>query len=464
MIGIVKTIDGVKKIVPLDKQLVAGLDSNIPDNAILKYNNNRVEDSKWQITNPAVGVNAFTNVDNNRVIVIDKGCSRNKIYSDVDLSRETILIGINNTAKDTGYQVAFGDGNYLSTSCDSTGIALGNANAGTLTGTGFMQLTGVLNCRCVDPNSGNATDISIISGINNIDYGLTVYRAECPEEAANAGKAANVTTGINNVVNQSWSNVYGLDNHLDGGWACVEGQPSVAYGSIFVFGNGNHACGAAVNVFGLNNIVQNALNSAAIGVANCLYGNRAGVRYNQFALGLNNQSYNANTITIGTQGANYAYGGIIIGNASQTDQNATNSIAIGTGAYAKSCCGFIMSEMVSGTGIVGRKRFITGSGALCDFANFMTANAMESRNFHGYVYFPGATLSLGFKNVFDSNPMRTCTIADPFFSSGHWALIGDHSYAWHVRGNNMWDDYYNTDDLYTINPAMFMHVAAEVII
>lgn len=464
MIGIVKTIDGVKKIVPLDKQLVAGLDSNIPDNAILKYNSNKVVDSKWQITNPVVGVNAFTNVDANRTIVIDKGCAKNKICSDVDLSRETILIGINNTAKDTGYQVALGDGNYLSTSCDSTGIALGNANAGTITGTGYMQLTGVLNCRRVDPNSGNATDISIISGINNIDYGLTVYRAECPEEAANAGKAANVTTGIYNVVNQSWSNVYGLDNHLDGGWACVEGQTSVTYGSIFVFGNGNHACGAVVNVFGLNNLAQNALNSTAIGVANCLYGNRAGVRYNQFALGINNASYNANTITIGSQGTNYAYGGIIIGNASQTDASATNSIAIGTGAYSKYCCGFTMSEMVSGTGIVGRKRLITGSGALCDFANFMTANAMESRNFHGYVYFPGATLSLGFKNVFDSNPMRTCTIADPFFSSGHWALPGDHPYAWHIRGNNLWDDYYNTDDLYTINPAAFMHVAAEVII
>lgn len=464
MIGIVKTIDGVKKIVPLDKQLVAGLDSNIPDNAILKFSSNKVVDSKWQITNPATGVNAFTNVDSNRVLIIDKGNAKNKICNDVDLSRETLLVGMNNTAKDTGYQLAFGDGNYISASCDATGIALGNANAATLTGTGYLQLTGVLNCRCVDPNSGKATDISIISGLSNIDYGLTVYRAECPDEYANAGKAANTITGINNIVKQSWSNVYGLDNHLDGGWACVEGQPDAAYGSIFVFGNGNHACGAAVNVFGLNNVVQHGLNSVAIGVANCLYGNRPGVRYNQFALGLNNRSYNGNTISIGTANVNYGYGSIIIGNASQTDAGATNSIAIGNGAYSKYCCGFTMSEVISGTGIVGRKKFITGSGALCDFANFMTANAMENRNFHGYVHLPGATLSLTFKNIFDTNPQRTCNITDPFFSSGHWALIADHSYAWHVRGNNMWDDYYNSDDLYTINPALLMHVAAEVII
>ena len=155
MIGIVKTIDGVKKIVPLDKQLVAGLDSNIPDNAILKFSNadNRVVSTGWrevvQCNGQVHSLTLASAATSNRSIDMTRGYSPNAwgTYNWECPDRDRMAIGAANQMNGYGFKQAYGFANIACPMCDSTTILLGSVNAQCVGATSGLALgVGVFNC------------------------------------------------------------------------------------------------------------------------------------------------------------------------------------------------------------------------------------------------------------------------------------------------------------------------------
>lgn len=462
MIGIVKTIDGVKKIVPLDKQLVAGLDSNIPDNAILKFSNadNRVVSTGWrevvQCNGQVHSLTLASAATSNRAIDITRSFAPNAwgTYNWDCPDRDRMAIGAGNQMNGYGYKQAYGFANVACPMGDSTTILIGSVNCQkTGATTGLAMAAGVSN------NFYHTSGSAIIYGLVNNMYGVCDpdLPAEC---AACVGISESSIFGINNHVCVAWSHAHGSGNTLYG-WASINVTDpetgittnSKALGSSFVFGNSNRAHGAGVVIMGHSNCTMYALNSAIYGIDNHAEGcSDAGYKYNQFLFGINNCSCAFDTIAVGTSNRAYAPASTIVGRWNIVCAGAAGGVAIGNGAVVQNRCGFTRSLIRTGgsgsgpgtstaTNYFTQLWMVSGCGTLEGFYRAMSEFGTKDHNFLGDLKVAlGATCAnFDMMNKYNAASRSEQLSGDIWFTGGNFSF--QDNVEWFISGTNAHDNY-----------------------
>lgn len=323
MVGIVKTVDGVKKIVTLGPTVYTSIDANTPNNAIMMFSNatNKLIDSKLRVRNIGTsGKEIFipTNVG------LSYGNNTFGQYTNCN-TRTKEAFGWANSLCGCGWQHAFGEANFLRNMGDSTSVALGSGNIECVDiSDGLGLYVGVSNRRWSSHQS------SQIIGLGNWDCGLQDLPAVC---AGCIGISGNSIYGINNRVCTAWSNVIGINNQTTGyGGYCKDGTtPVYLVGTVHVFGNDNNLKGSLTYAFGNNNVSNYTLNSFMFGGGNNACGGTSWhTRYNQVLVGLDNLSRGPDMTLIGTANKQCAdtYQGTMVGayQAMCLGQTGTNMI------------------------------------------------------------------------------------------------------------------------------------------
>lgn len=463
MIGIVKTIDGVKKIVPLDKQLVAGLDSNIPDNAILKFSNtnNRVEGTGWKEVVQCNGqIHSLTLVSAascSRSIDISRSYSPNSWgSSNWDYpNRDRMAIGAGNAMNGIGFKQVYGFANVACPMNDSTTIFVGSVNCQKVGATsGLAMGMGVYN------EFSHTIGSAIAYGLSNCVYGIN--SPDLPADlSACVGIAESIVTGIGNKVCTAWSAVYGLNNTA-GGWTSINIEDPDTHvitnqkivGTTFAFGNDNVSHGAGVTTIGGHNTSLYALNSAAIGSENKLCGCTAsGYKYNQFVFGISNCSCGFDTIAIGTSNTSNAPATVNVGHWNTICAGAAGGLAIGNGAYVYHCCGFTRSLIRAGGsgGGVGTTPatqystqiwMVSGCGTLYDFYQAMMHGNTKDHAFVGDIKLSlGATCgTINFMNKV-TGAARTEQLSGDIWFTGAGGFSFQDGVEWFMAGESIHDNY-----------------------
>lgn len=464
MVGIVKTIDGVKKIVPLDKTLAPAMDI-VPNNTIMKFSN---------ATNSLVdtGIRAVSKCDNkvhalnfsglcNKIIDISGGGNNAWGTYNWDCpDRDRLALGSNNQMNGYGYKQVYGFANIACPMGDSTTILLGSANHQVVGAANGLALgVGVFNYFY------NSQGSTAVYGLSNCNYGIC--SADLPAEcAACAGISENAIYGINNKVCTAWSHVHGSGNIL-GGWASLNSTDPTTHvvtnqklvGTLDVFGNSNYAHGVGVLMFGHNNCSCYALNTAIYGIGNFACGcPDAGYKYNQFIFGISNCSCGYDTVAFGTSNTIKAPMATAIGRWNCIDTGAAGGLVIGNGGCAYYHCGFTRSLIRAGgastpnpgasaaTGQSTRIWMVSGCGTLLDFYYAISKEGspygMKQANFQGNLLLKldaGVCAHLDAMNKFSG---ATYTIEQPgsvFFTDGSFSFYDD--VEWFLSGTNTHDNY-----------------------
>ena len=465
MVGIVKTIGGVKKIVPLDKTLAPAMDI-VPDNTIMKFSNatNSLVDTSWkEITKCNGQIRALTlsgTQSCHRAIDITRSTSPNAwgTYNWECPDRDRMAIGAGNQMNGYGFKQAYGFANVACPMNDSTTIFLGSVNCQKAGSTSGLALgVGVFN----DFHHTIASAMAI--GLNNKMYGLIDMPSEC---TACNGVADSTAYGISNCVCSAWSHVHGSANNISG-WATINitdpethiTTPTKIVGTMNAFGNSNILSGAGVTAIGGNNRAESALNSALIGINNCAYGNStdANYRYNQFLFGITNVSRGHDTITIGTANCTDAPASTNIGHWNCVCEGAAGALVIGNGSCAYYHCGFTRSIIRSGGSGVGagttpatnyaaRTWMISGCGTLLDFYYAVSHEGapygLKQSNFMGHIKLSlsaGVCAHLDATNKYSGTAY---TIEQPdavYFTDGAFSF--NDSVEWFLSGTNIHDNY-----------------------
>lgn len=463
MIGIVKTIDGVKKIVPLDKQLVAGLDSNIPDNAILKFSNadNHVVSTGWrevvQCNGQVHSLTLDSTATSNRVIDISRSYTPNTwgTYNWECPNRDRMAIGAGNVMNGYGFKQLYGFANVACPMNDSTTILIGSVNCQkTGATTGLAMGMGVYN------DFYHAQGSALVYGLSNCVYGIC--SPDLPADlSACVGIAESLSIGVGNKVCTAWSATVGLNNTV-GGWTSINIEDPDTHvvtnqkivGTAFAFGNDNVSHGAGMLAIGGHNTSIYGLNSVAIGFENTLCGCTAsGYKYNQFVFGIANCSCGFDTIAIGTSNTVKAPAAVNIGHWNTLCEGAAGGLAIGNGAYVYNCCGFTRSVIRAGGsgGGIGTTPatqygtmlwMVSGCGTLMDFYNAMVHGGTREHSFIGDLKLAlGATCgTVDFMNRYNGNA-RTDQLSGDIWFAGRGSFSFQDNVEWFLSGDNTHDNY-----------------------
>lgn len=461
MVGIVKTIDGVKKIVPLDKTLAPAMDI-VPDNTIMKFSNatNSLVDTGWkEITQCNGQVRSLTlsgDVSCHRAIDITRSHNPNTwgTYNWECPNRDRLAIGAGNAMNGYGFKQVYGFANVACPMCDSTTIFLGSVNcqkAGALNGLAMGM--GVFN------DFYNTSGTSISYGLSNCIYGLCSpdLPAEC---AACVGIAEAIAIGVNNKVCSAWSTTVGLNNTV-GGWTSINVEDPETHvvtnqkilGTTFAFGNDNVSHGAGTLTIGGHNTSIYSLNTVAIGFENQLCGCTAsGYKYNQFVFGIANCSCGFDTIAIGTSNNVKAPSAINIGHWNAICEGAAGGLAVGNGAYVYNCCGFTRSLIRAGgsgggvgttpaTQYASQIWLVSGCGTLMDFYHAMVHGGTKEHLFTGdFKLALGATCAtFNFSNKFTGDKWNTQLSGDIWATGGGFSF--QDNVEWFLSGTNIHENY-----------------------
>lgn len=462
MLAIVKTIDNVKQLVPLDKTLAPAMDI-VPDNTIMKFSNttNSLVDSGIRAVRKCDGKINAINLSGlcNRPIDISSGAINTWGTYNWDCpNRDRLAIGGSNTMNGYGYKQAYGFANILCPMGDSTTIFMGSANYQCVgVTTGLALAAGVFNY--FYNNQGS----TMVYGLSNCNYGVcsTDLPAEC---AACAGISENTLVGINNKVCTAWSHVHGSGNIL-GGWGSLNTTDPETHvttnnkhiGTVDVFGNSNYAHGVGVLMFGHNNCTCYAMNTAIYGVGNYAWGCAdAGYKYNQFIFGISNVSCGYDTVTIGTSNATKAPMSTNIGRWNCVDTGAAGALVIGNGACAYYHCGFTRSVIraggaatpnpgaVAATGHSVRTWMVSGCGTLLDFYYAISHEGepygLKTSNFQGFLILKlGATcVSMTATNKFSAVSRTIEQSGDTWFTDGSFSF--QDNVEWFISSQNTHDN------------------------
>jgi hypothetical protein len=458
MVGIVKTIDGVKKIVPLDKTLAPAMDI-VPNNTIMKFSNatNSLVDTGIRAVSKCDGkVHAlnFSGLCNKPIDISGGGNNNWGTYNWDCPDRDRLVLGSNNHMNGYGYKQIYGFANIACPMGDSTTILLGSANYQCVgAANGLAMAAGVFNYFY------NSSGTTITYGLSNCSYGIC--SADLPAEcAACAGISESTLIGINNKVYTAWSHVHGSGNTL-GGWASINSTDPETHittnvkslGSSYVFGNSNTAHGAGVVVFGHTNTSCYALNSVMVGVDNHAYGcSEAGYKYNQFMLGINNCTCGYDTTAIGVSNHVYAPATTAVGNWNTICAGAAGGLAIGNGALVKNHRGFTRSLIRAGGAGEGPGKsvanmyttqiwLVSGCGTLEDFYY-----AMQEFGTIDHLFMGDLKISLGatVANFDKMNKYSGATWSDQG-SGDLWFTGGSFSFQpnveWYLSGTNTHENY-----------------------
>lgn len=479
MIGIVKTIDGVKKIVPLDKQLVAGLDSNIPDNAILKFSNadNRVVSTGWrevvQCNGQVHSLTLASAATSNRSIDISRSYTPNTwgTYNWECPNRDRMAIGAGNIMNGYGFKQAYGFANVACPMNDSTTILLGSANAQCVGATsGLAMGIGVYN------DFYHTVGTSIAYGLDNDIYGICDPNlpAEC---AACAGISESTVFGIGNKICSAWSHAHGSGNTLSG-WSSINVTDpdthittnSKVLGSLFVFGNNNCAHGSGVIALGHSNTSCYGLNTVMLGMDNHTYGcSEAGYKFNQLLFGINNCSCGYDTVAIGTASCINAPHATAVGRWNTICAGAAGGLAIGNGAYVYHCCGFTRSLIRvggsgGGVGTTPATQYstqiwiVSGCGTLNDFYYAMAHGGAIEHRFTGDLKLAlGATCgTFNFMNKYNGSARTEQLSGDIWFTDGSFSF--QNNVEWFLASTNTHDNFLLRDVYQYINCPVEAHI------
>lgn len=462
MIGIVKTIDGVKKIVPLDKTLAPAMDI-VPDNTIMKFSNatNSLVDTGWEeITQCDGQIRALTlvgDVSCHRAIDITRSHNPNTwgTYNWECPDRDRMAIGAGNSMLGYGFKQVYGFANVACPMCDSTTILIGSVNCQKVGATtGLAMGMGVYN------DFYHAQGSAISYGLSNCIYGIC--SPDLPAElAACAGIAESLAFGINNKICTAWSVAYGLNNTL-GGWTSINVEDPETHvvtnqkivGTALAFGNDNVSHGAGMLTIGGHNTSLYGLNSVAIGFENKLCGCTAsGYKYNQFTLGIANVSCGFDTINIGTSDGSYAPATVNVGHWNTICAGAAGGVALGNGAYVYHCCGFTRSAIRTGGsgGGVGTTPatqygtlvwLISGCGTLMDFYTAMVHGGTKEHAFIGDLKIAlGATCgTVDFMNRYNG-AYHTSQLSGDIWLAGRGSFSFQDNVEWFLAGDNTHDNY-----------------------
>ena len=465
MLAIVKTIDNVKQLVPLDKTLAPAMDI-VPNNTIMKFSNttNSLVDSGWQeITQCNGQIRALTlsgDMVCHRSIDITRSYNPNTwgTYNWECPNRDRMAIGAGNAMNGYGYKQVYGFANVACPMCDSTTILLGSVNAQCYGATsGLTMGIGVYNYFY------HKIGTTISYGLSNCNYGICDPNlpAEC---AACEGISESSLIGIYNKVCTAWSHVHGSSNTL-GGWSSINTTDpethittnSKAVGSNFAFGNSNCAHGAGVTIMGHSNCSCYALNSVIIGIDNHLYGcSEAGYKYNQFALGIANCSCAYDILSLGTSNTINAPMSTAVGRWNVICAGAAGGLALGNGAVVKNCRGFTRSLIRVGgagtgpgtsadTAYITQTWMISGCGTLEDFYYAMAGFGTKDHNFIGDLKLAlGATCgSFNMMNKYSGASRSEQLSGDVWFTGGSFSF--QDNVEWFLAGTNTHDNFIMRD-------------------
>lgn len=465
MIGIVKTIDGVKKIVPLDKTLAPAMNI-VPDNTIMKFSNatNSLVDTGWkEITQCDGQIRALTlvgDVSCHRVIDITRSHNPNTwgTYNWECPDRDRMAIGAGNSMLGYGFKQVYGFANVACPMCDSTTILIGSVNCQKVGATtGLAMGMGVYN------DFYHAQGSAISYGLSNCIYGIC--SPDLPAElAACAGIAESLAFGINNKICTAWSVAYGLNNTL-GGWTSINVEDPETHvvtnqkivGTALAFGNDNVSHGAGIIIMGHSNCSNYALNSVMLGIDNHACGcPEAGYKYNQFMLGINNYTSGYDVVAIGTSNHVYAPASVSIGNWNTICAGAAGGIAIGNGAYVYSHRGFTRSLIRTGGAGTGPGKttanqystmlwIINGCGTLEDFYYAMATFGTKDHNFLGdlKVSLGAACANYNMMNKYSGQTRSDQLSGDVWFTGG--SISFQDNVEWFISGTNTHENYVMRD-------------------
>ena len=477
MVGIVKTIDGVKKIVPLDKTLAPAMDI-VPDNTIMKFSNatNSLVDTGWkEITKCDGQIRALTlgaTVGCHRAIDITRSYSPNAwgTYNWECPDRDRMAIGSANQMNGYGYKQAYGFANVACPMNDSTTILLGSVNCQKAGATsGLAMGIGVFN------DFGHTASPAIAIGLSNKVCGLIDMPSEC---ATCNGIADSTVYGIANTVCSAWSHIHGSANNVSG-WATINiidpetqiGTPTKIVGTMNAFGNGNILTGAGVTAIGGNNCAFSALNSTMVGINNYVYGNSvdANYRYNQFLFGISNISRGHDTVAVGTANCVNAPAATVIGHWNTICEGAAGGLAIGNAATVYYRCGFTRSLIRTGGSGTGAGTttatnystnvwIISGWGTLNDFYYAMVHGGAKEHRFTGDLKLAlGATCGeFNFMNRYNGTARTEHLSGDIWFTDGSFAF--QDGVEWFLAATNTHDNFLLRNAYQYINCPVEAHI------